>query len=190
MRRNSLFAIGFILFTVMFWFAVKVLLADKPAKLHRLEKEYTELNEQLISAQILANKLDRVYTLFERNLALSKSDSLAEDASMPFMNDLTKILNDIEITLVSIKPKKREDMDNYIMSPYDLILRCTYEQLGQFFTEVERSPRLVGVQEFIIKNGVERLKTNVTEEQLEIQEVELKLYTLTLVKNFSRGRYE
>ena len=54
-----------------------------------LEEEQQELNENLISAQILASQLDRVFTLFQENLALSKADSLADDASLPFLNNLT-----------------------------------------------------------------------------------------------------
>ncbi len=189
-KRNSIFALGLIVLTLLFWVEVKALLGDKADTLLDLEDQQIELNEQLISAQILANKLDQVYSLFEGNLALSKSDSLAEDASMPFMSDLTRILNDLEITLISIKPKRRDDMGNRILSPYELVIRCSYSQLGAFITEVERSPRLVGIKEFFIKNGIERLKSTVTEAQLEQQEVELNLYTLTLVKNYKRDDYE
>ena len=69
----------------------------------------TELNENLISAQILASQLDRVFTLFQENLALSKVDSLADDANLPFLNNLTDILDELDITLMGIKPKPRED---------------------------------------------------------------------------------
>ena len=44
----------------------------------------------------MASKLDRVYTLFQENLALSQQDSLAEDASLPFLNSLTDILDDLD----------------------------------------------------------------------------------------------
>ncbi len=75
-----------------------------------LEDEQKELNEQLISAQILANKLDQVYTLFDENLALSKKDSLADDASIPFLKNLTETLNNLEITLLNVKPKPCQNM--------------------------------------------------------------------------------
>ena len=86
-----------------------------------LEQEETELNENLISAQILASKLDRVYTLFQENLALSQLDSLAEDASLPFLNSLTDILDDLNIQLLGIKPKDRESRGEYYKSPYVII---------------------------------------------------------------------
>ena len=55
-----------------------------------LEEEQQELNENLISAQILASQLDRVFTLFQENLALSKADSLADDASLPFFKQFNR----------------------------------------------------------------------------------------------------
>lgn len=186
MNRNSLLALILILTTTMFWVQVNMVIKDKPRQLRDLEEDLTELNEQLISAQILANKLDRVYTLFERNLALSKKDSLAEDASMPFMNDLTRVMEELGITLMNIRPREREEKGHFIRSPYDLVIQCTYEQLGKFITEIERSPRLVKVNEFSIRNGVEKIKSNVTEEDLKYQLVEMNLSTLTLVKTRAR----
>ena len=85
--------ISLILFglTILFWLNQGWLIGEKPLELKALEMEQRELNEQLISAQILANKLDQVYTLFDENLALSKQDLLAEDASIPFLKNLTEM---------------------------------------------------------------------------------------------------
>ena len=103
-----------------------------------LEDEETELNENLISAQILASQLDRVFTLFQENLALSKMDSLADDANLPFLNNLTDILDDLDITLMGIKPKPREDKRTYLKAPYLITLECTFEQFGKFLSEIEK----------------------------------------------------
>jgi len=75
MNRNSLFLILSALLTVSFWMSMKFSIGSKPIKLKELELKQTELNEQFISAKILAEKLDQVYTLFSRNLALSLEDS-------------------------------------------------------------------------------------------------------------------
>lgn len=104
-NRNLLLLLFSILLTVTFWIFSTALIGNKPNQVRDLEDEITELNEQLISAQILANKLDRVYTLVEKNLALSIQDSLAEDASIPFLNDLTGILENLGIKVQSIQPK-------------------------------------------------------------------------------------
>lgn len=182
-KRNSILFFSFMGLTLGFWINLKLSIGSLPEILKNLEDHQTELNEQLISAQILASKLDRVYTLFDENLAISQMDSLAEDASMPFLKNLTEMMNNLGITLLNIKPKPREKEGNYFSAPYELLLQCDFERLGKFIAEIERSPRLIKINEFIIKNGIERVKTSTTEQDLREQIVEIHLSTLTLVKS-------
>ena len=102
-KRNIILFGAIIILTFTYWVSSSFFIGEKPLKIKLLEQEETELNENLISAQILASKLDRVYTLFQENLALSQQDSLAEDASLPFLNTLTDILDDLDIQLLGIK---------------------------------------------------------------------------------------
>ena len=151
-----------------------------------LEEQQQELNENLISAQILASQLDRVFTLFQENLALSKADSLADDANLPFLNNLTDMLENLDIKLLGIKPKPRMDKITYLKAPYILTLECTFDQFGKFLAEIERSPRLITVDEFEVKNGIERIKANTEEDKLIYQEFVVSLSTITLVKSKSK----
>ena len=95
-KRNIILFGALIVLTISYWISVAFFIGNKPLEIKLLEQEETELNENLISAQILASKLDRVYTLFQENLALSQQDSLAEDASLPFLNSLTDILEELK----------------------------------------------------------------------------------------------
>jgi len=174
------------LLSLSYWVSASVLIGEKPFEIRVLEEEQQELNENLISAQILASQLDRVFTLFQENLALSKSDSLADDASLPFLNNLTDILDELEIKLLGIKPKPRVDKITYFKAPYLITLECTFDQFGKFLSEVERSPRLITVDEFEVKNGIERIKANTEEEKLMEQEFVVNLSTITLVKSKSK----
>ena len=186
-KRNIILFGAFVLLTISFWVSGSLMIGDKPFQIRLLEDEQTELNENLISAQILDRQLDRVYTLFQENLALSQQDSLAQDASLPFLNSLTDMLDDLDIQLLGIKPKDRESKDDYYKSPYVITIECTYEEFGKFLAEMERSPRLITVNEYEVKNGVERIKTNVREEDLTNQVFEVNLATITLVKSRSKG---
>ena len=172
--------------TISYWVSASVLIGEKPFEIRVLEEEQQELNENLISAQILASQLDRVFTLFQENLALSKSDSLADDANLPFLNNLTDMLDELEIKLLGIKPKPRVDKITYFKAPYLITLECTFDQFGRFLSEVERSPRLITVDEFEVKNGIERIKANTEEEKLMEQEFVVNLSTITLVKSKSK----
>ena len=92
-KRNIILFGSLIVLTISYWLSASFLIGEKPFDIKVLEEEQQELNENLISAQILASQLDRVFTLFQENLALSKADSLADDANLPFLNNLsTRIL--------------------------------------------------------------------------------------------------
>jgi len=185
-KRNIFLFGALILLTISYWASASMLIGEKPFEIRLLEEEQEELNENLISAQILASQLDRVFTLFQENLALSKLDSLADDANLPFLNSLTDILDDLDITLLGIKPKPRVDKITYFKAPYIITLECTFEQFGMFLSEVERSPRLITIDEFEVKNGIERIKANTEEEKLLEQEFVVNLSTITLVKSKSK----
>ncbi|MBT4369548.1 MAG: type 4a pilus biogenesis protein PilO [Candidatus Marinimicrobia bacterium] len=185
-KRNIILFGALVLLTISYWVSASVLIGEKPFEIRLLEEEQEELNENLISAQILASQLDRVFTLFQENLALSKADSLADDANLPFLNSLTDILDDLDIKLLGIKPKPRVDKITYFKAPYLITLECTFEQFGMFLSEIERSPRLITVDEFEVKNGIERVKANTEEEKLLEQEFVVNLSTITLVKSKSK----
>ena len=185
-KRNIILFGSMILLTISYWLTASILIGDKPFEIRVLEEEQQELNENLISAQILARQLDRVFTLFQENLALSKADSLADDASLPFLNNLTDVLEDLDIKLLGIKPKPRIDKITYFKAPYIVTLECSYDQFGKFLSELERSPRLITIDEFEVKNGIERIKANTDEEKLIYQEFVVNLSTITLVKSKSK----
>ena len=102
------------------------------------------------------------------------------------MNSLTDILENLDIKLLGIKPKQRLDKITYFKAPYIITLECTFEQFGMFLSEIERSPRLITVDEFEVNNGIERVKANTDEEKLLEQEFVVNLSTITLVKSKSK----
>ena len=185
-KRNIILFGSMILLTLSYWVSASLLIGEKPFEIRVLEEEQQELNENLISAQILASQLDRVFTLFQENLALSKADSLADDASLPFLNNLTDMLEELDIKLLGIKPKPRIDKITYFKAPYIITLECSYDQFGKFLPEIERSPRLITIDEFEVKNGIERIKANTNEDKLIYQEFVVNLSTITLVKSKSK----
>ena len=185
-KRNIILFGSMILLTLSYWLSASLLIGEKPFEIRVLEEEQQELNENLISAQILASQLDRVFTLFQENLALSKADSLADDASLPFLNNLTDMLEELDIKLLGIKPKPRIDKITYFNAPYIITLECSYDQFGKFLSEIERSPRLITIDEFEVKNGIERIKANTNEDKLIYQEFVVNLSTITLVKSKSK----
>ncbi len=78
-----------------------------PRELESLNRKIEAKNEKLISAQILASELNLVAKLIDRNLAISAKDSLAQDASLPFLDYMTTLLEDHDIKLVTLEPDRR-----------------------------------------------------------------------------------
>ena len=186
-KRNIILFMAIVILSSSYWIATIFVISDKPIQISALEDEQTELNENLISAQILASQLDRVFTLFQENLALSQMDSLAEDASLPFLKNLTDILDDLNIELLNIDPRDRVKKIGYFKAPYFLTIKCTFEEFGKFLSEIERSPRLITIDEYEVKNGIERIRSNATENDLIYQEFTINLSTITLVKTKSKA---
>ena len=187
MKRVQILAGIVIVMALAFYYTITWVYGDKPDDIYFLDKEIARLNEKLITAQILSNKLDRVYNLFEKNLAEKSTDEMALAASMEFLNTLTSTLDSLGITTVFMRPKPRLKGWDNVEVPYELEIRCNYKQFGILMSEFESSVRLIQVNEFRVKNGVERLKSTRNEKTLSEQDIELKISTLTLLKGKSNG---
>ena len=163
LNRNLILVITTILFILINSLLYSYLYTNKYDKIINLEEEQKLANEKFIAAQILSEKLNNVYNLFEINLASDKNDPKNKEANMLFLKDLTDILEKLEIKLLQIEPggKKRKGLLTYI--PYSMEIKCNYEELGKFITELEGNNRLITVDEIIIKNGIEKIKTNIND---------------------------
>lgn len=154
-----------------------------PAKVRELDRQITQENEKLIAAQIIANELKNVTRLIEGNLAQSARDSLAEDASLPFMNQITDILRNYDIDLVTIDPGTRKNFAEYIQTPYTMEVNCSYKSLVNFLNDVERSNRLVTVDNVDLNNSVKKVQALAKKREMEKRPLKITMSTLTLIKH-------
>lgn len=183
MKKNFYLLLMVVFFGLGSYLYFTFVYAEQPRKINRLKNEIKVLNEKLISAQILARELDQVAKLIEQNLALSARDSLAEDASMPFLNFITSEMDLLGIKMLMLNPGHKVNMKEYIKSPYDMTILCTYEELGQFINRLEKSERLVTVESFEIDNAIRKIKASKGKNQsADEHEVNLSISTLTLIK--------
>ena len=183
MKKNLYLLLMVIFFGFGSYLYFTFVYAEQPRKINRLKNEIKVLNEKLISAQILARELDQVAKLIERNLALSAKDSLAEDASMPFLNFITSEMDLLDIKLLKLDPGHKINMKEYIKSPYDMSIQCTYEELGKFINRLEKSERLVTVEAFEIDNAIRKIKAvKGKDRRADEHEIHLSISTLTLIK--------
>lgn len=168
---------------VGFYYFQKTVYRPKPAKVKELDRTIQQENEKLISAQIIANQLKHVTKLIEGNLAQSARDSLAEDASLPFMNQVTDILRAHNINLISIDPGPRRNFADYIATPYVLDVETDYKSLVNFLNDVEKSNRLVTVDRVDLNSTVKRVQAQAKAGKLDKRPMSITLSTLTLIKH-------
>ena len=76
---------------------------------------------------------------------------------------------------------KKKGVYTYI--PYEIIIHCNYNKFGKFITELESSERLIKIEEFTMKNGIEKLSQAKTPDKLFNQIIELVISTVTISKN-------
>ncbi len=168
---------------VGFYYYQKLVYTPKPGKIKELDKVIQQENEKLIAAQIIAGELKHVTKLIEGNLAQSARDSLAEDASLPFMNQVTDILRAHNISLVTIKPNPKKNYADYIETPYTMDLETSYRSLVDFLNDVEKNNRLVTVGRLEVNSTVKRVQALAKAGKLDKRPMSITLSTLTLLKH-------
>jgi Tfp pilus assembly protein PilO len=166
-----------------FYYYQKVIYKEKPIKVRELDKAIQVENEKLITAQIIANELKQVTKLIEGNLAQSARDSLAEDASMPFMDQVTDILRKYDIHVKSVEPGRRKNFADYIQTPYNLVIETSYASLVNFLNDVEKNNRLVTLDILNLSSTIKRVQQLAKEGRIDVRPMSITLSTLTLLKH-------
>lgn len=162
MKKNLIIAIVLLAYLGGFYYYYNQVIEPQPGKLMELRDKLAEKRRQHLSAQIISKNLENVNILIENNLVENISDSLAQASSIPFLNYLTGLMDDLGIVLISMRPSTisrwdEYDADNpidqeYIEIPYSMQLLASYKQLGSFLEALERSPRLIKVARVQILN--------------------------------------
>ena len=182
MQRNIILVTIIFIFSISIWLGETFLFSQKPDKIYDLEGEQKVVNEKFITAQILSQSLDRVYQVFKQNLNVNRKINKSHE-NMPFIKDLTDILHKLNIKdPLSMRPLSNDRRKNKTISSYYIEIECSYEKLGKFITELEKSDRLIEIIEFEIVNGYERVTNTNQLNRLPDQIVKLELATISLNK--------
>ncbi len=162
MKKNLIIAIVLLAYLGGFYYYYNQVIEPQPRKLNELRDKLAEKRRQHLSAQIISKNLENVNILLENNLVENISDSLAQAASIPFLNYLTGLMDDLGIVLISMRPSTISRWDEYtegnpidqeyIEIPYNMQILASYKQLGKFLENLERSPRLIKVARVQILN--------------------------------------
>ena len=186
LNRNIILFIVSIVFIALTSILHSYLYEDKYKLIKKLEDEQKVANEKYITAQILSEKLNSVYNLFESNLASKSSDPKNKEANMLFLKDLTDIIEKLDMKLLLVEPggKIKKGLLTYI--PYSMEVKCSFEELGKLITQLEASDRLITIDELNIRNGLEKINKNSRNtDEINNFKVYLSINTVTLNKSKS-----
>lgn len=182
MKRNIILFSITVIFIITTVALNSFVFGNKPEEIEDLEDLQKSANERFITAQILSQKLDNVYKLFEVNLASKKNDPKNEEANVDFINSLTDILFKHEIDVIELKPSKKRKEGKYTLIPYQLEISCDYEKFGKLLVELEKNERLITITEFNYNNTPENVRRSSDKNQLPDALITLELATVTLNK--------
>ena len=209
MKKNLIFSGILLVYVLGFWVFYTNVIAKQPKIADDLQSQIGEKKRQLLSAQIISKNLQNVNVLIQNNLVNSLSDSLARPANMVFLQYLTGLMDKLEIVLVSIKPadilKPSDTQTNqweqtgltapiekdYIEIPYSMTILASYTQLGRFFEELERSPRLIKIVRFQLDNPIDfSVYEGEVSGKADQHRINLDIHTLTILKASFKGGQE
>ena len=182
MIRNIILISTTAIFLIIFMVTKAFFFSGKSDEIPDLQHQQKKINEKYITAQILSQDLKHVYSLFEHNLALKKNDLKNQEASIDFLKELTELTNELDIVTNKIHPKPKQKSGKHTLIPYNLEIRCDYEKLGKFLSELENNERLIIVNDFIFDNSLERVTNQGMLEKLPDQDIEMTISTVTLNK--------
>ena len=183
LKRNiALVIIGFVYIAINVTLQ-SLLFENKIKTIAELETKQKSVNEIYITAQILSKSLDKVYTIFETNLASDKNSEINKEASMVFLKDLTDLIEKFDIKLDQIIPGRKEKKGLITKIPYHLQFKCDYEKLGQFIVALENNNRIILIDELVINNDVDKSKRSRSKNDILDFNVEMKIYTAAINKS-------
>lgn len=181
MNKNFIFAGILTFITLLFIIEDNFFVGEKPSSIRNLEEISKSTQERYNAASILSSELKRMYNIFEKNL-VTKDNQIDKEASIEFIDALTDIIEKLNIAILSIKPQKKVKKGKYTFIPYDLDVRCSYEQFGKLVNELESNDRLIQIDEFKLQNNIEKISKRKGLNNLMNHNIEMKISTISINK--------
>jgi type IV pilus assembly protein PilO len=120
------------------------------AETAEVEAKVVELQTANAGAQIASQRLNE----FKANYARAQADYEDLKALLPEQRELTTVLANVQdkargkLTLRKFTPKDDEQQDMYAAKPVEIEVTGTYNQIGQFFSQMASYQRIVSITDF------------------------------------------
>lgn len=120
------------------------------AETAEVEAKVVELQSANAGAQIASQRLNE----FKANYARAQADYEDLKALLPEQRELTTVLANVQdkargkLTLRKFTPKDDEQQDMYAAKPVEIEVTGTYNEIGQFFSQMASYQRIVSITDF------------------------------------------
>ena len=120
------------------------------AETAEVEAQVVQLQSANAGAQIASQRLNE----FKANYARAQADYEDLKALLPEQRELTTVLANVQdkargrLTLRKFTPKEDEQQDMYAAKPVEIEVTGTYNQIGQFFSQMASYQRIVSITDF------------------------------------------
>jgi type IV pilus assembly protein PilO len=120
------------------------------AETAEIEAQVEQLQSANAGAQIASQRLNE----FKANYARAQADYEDLKALLPEQRELTTVLANVQdrargrLTLRKFTPKDDEQQDLYAAKPVEIEVTGTYNQIGQFFSQMASYQRIVSITDF------------------------------------------
>jgi hypothetical protein len=118
-------------------------------------KRLTHLNEtigksqnQILGYRISAKRLQKIKELITQNSVQGQPGPDRESFTNQSLARLTAILEDLDIELLSMKPGETRQENLFVVSPFEIELRCGYHQFKHLLEAIESSHHFIVIREF------------------------------------------
>ena len=120
------------------------------AETAEVEAQVVQLQSANAGAQIASQRLNE----FKANYERAQADYEDLKALLPEQRELTTVLANVQdkargkLTLRKFTPKDDEQQDMYAAKPVEIEVTGTYNQIGQFFSQMASYQRIVSITDF------------------------------------------
>jgi type IV pilus assembly protein PilO len=152
-------AVALLVYGVFYYFVT----SGTRAETAEVEAQVVQLQSANAGAQIASQRLNE----FKANYARAQADYEDLKALLPEQRELTTVLANVQdrargkLTLRKFTPKDDEQQELYAAKPVEIEVTGTYNQIGQFFSQMASYQRIVSITDF----KVTRLKDNLLKDK-------------------------
>jgi type IV pilus assembly protein PilO len=139
-------AVALLVYGAFYYFVTSATRAETA----EVQAQVEQLQKANVGAQIAVQHLNE----FKVNYARAQADYEDLKALLPEQRELTTVLANVQdkargkLTLRKFTPKEDEQQDIYAAKPVEILVTGSYNQIGQFFSQMASYQRIVSITDF------------------------------------------